>query len=36
MKIDFKNDATRAQEEAEGSDGRLNVSGRTDSRGYYN
>tara|TARA_R110002020_G_scaffold175493_1_gene367384 strand:+ start:4376 stop:4933 length:558 start_codon:yes stop_codon:yes gene_type:complete len=36
MKIDYKNDVTRASEEAEGSDGRVNVSARSDSRGYYN
>jgi len=36
MKIDFKNDNTRAMEEMEGSDGRANVSSRADSRGYYN
>ena len=36
MKIDFKNDVTRAQEETEGSDGRLNVSSRADNRAYYN
>lgn len=35
-KIEFKNDRTRALEETEGSDGRLNVSSRSDSRGYYN
>lgn len=35
-RIDYKNDVTRALEEAEGSDGRLNVSSRSDSRGYYN
>lgn len=35
-KIQFKNDNTRALEEAEGSDGRLNTSTRSDSRGYYN
>lgn len=35
MKIDFKNDNTRAQEETEGSDGRLNVSSRADNRAYY-
>jgi len=35
-RIDFKNDQTRALEEAEGSDGRLNVSSRSDSRSYYN
>ncbi len=36
MKIDIKNDRTRAMEEVEGSDGRLNVSSRADSRAYYN
>lgn len=36
MKIDYKNDVTRAGEEAEGSDGRLNVSSRADNRAYYN
>ena len=36
MKIDFKNDKTRALEETEGSDGRLNVSSRADNRAYYN
>lgn len=35
-RIEFKNDVTRALEEAEGSDGRLNVSSRADSRSYYN
>lgn len=35
-RIEFKNDSTRAIEETEGSDGRLNVSSRTDSRRYYN
>ena len=35
-RIEYKNDNTRALEEAEGSDGRLNVSSRTDGRGYYN
>jgi len=35
-KIEYKNDITRAFEEAEGSDGRLNVSSRSDSRAYYN
>lgn len=35
-KISFQNDSTRALEEAEGSDGRLNVSSRSDARSYYN
>jgi len=35
-RIDYKNDVTRAVEEAEGSDGRLNVSSRSDGRPYYN
>ena len=35
-RIDYKNDTTRAVEEAEGSDGRLNVSSRADGRPYYN
>ena len=35
-RIEYKNDNTRALEESEGSDGRLNVSSRADSRGYYN
>ena len=35
-RIEFKNDKTRATEETEGSDGRLNVSARSDERGYYN
>ena len=35
-RIDYKNDVTRALEEAEGSDGRLNVSSRADNRAYYN
>jgi hypothetical protein len=35
-RIEFKNDKTRAFEETEGSDGRLNVSSRIDSRRYYN
>ena len=34
--ISFANDITNAQEVAQGSDGRLNVSSRSDSRGYYN
>lgn len=36
MRVEFKNDNTRATEEMEGSDGRANVSSRADSRGYYN
>lgn len=35
-RIEFKNDRTRSLEEAEGSDGRMNVSSRADNRGYYN
>lgn len=35
-KIEYRNDVTRATEEAEGSDGRLNVSSRADDREYYN
>lgn len=35
-RIEYKNDITRALEEAEGSDGRLNVSSRADTRAYYN
>jgi len=35
-RIEYKNDRTRAFEEAEGSDGRLNVSARSDGRRYYN
>ena len=35
-RIEYKNDGTRALEEAEGSAGRLNVSSRSDSRAYYN
>ena len=35
-RIEYKNDGTRALEEAEGSAGRLNVSSRSDSRSYYN
>jgi len=34
--IEFKNDRTRAKEELEGSDGRANVSSRSDDRSYYN
>ena len=36
MRVEFKNDRTRALEEMEGSDGRANTSSRSDSRGYYN
>lgn len=36
MRTEYKNDRTRALEEAEGSDGRLNVSSRSDNRAYYN
>jgi len=36
IKIEFKNDKTRALEEMEGSDGRANVSSRSDRRSYYN
>lgn len=35
-KIEYKNDITRALQEVEGSDGRLNVSSRVDERAYYN
>jgi len=35
-RVEYKNDQTRAIEEAEGTDGRLNVSSRADSRAYYN
>lgn len=34
--IDFFNDRTGAREVARGTDGRVNVSSRGDSRGYYN
>jgi len=34
--IDYNNDITGAHETAKGSDGRLNVSARSDSRDYYN
>ena len=34
--IEFRNDQTNAKEDTEGSDGRLNVSSRTDGRRYYN
>lgn len=36
VKLRFSNDVTNAEEEARGSDGRLNVSSRSDSRAYYN
>ncbi len=36
FRIEFKNDKTRATEEVEGSDGRMNVSARSDERAYYN
>jgi hypothetical protein len=36
LKVRFANDVTNAEEEARGSDGRLNVSSRQDSRAYYN
>lgn len=35
-RIEYRNDQTRATEETEGSDGRLNVSARSDERAYYN
>jgi len=35
-RIEIKNDKTRALEEVEGSDGRMNVSSRSDNRAYYN
>lgn len=35
-KVDFSNDVTNSEEQAKGSDGRLNVSSRSDGRGYYN
>jgi len=35
-RIEYKNDQTRSLEEAEGSDGRMNVSARSDERAYYN
>lgn len=34
--LDFFNNRTKAHEIAEGSDGRVNVSARADSRAYYN
>lgn len=36
FKISFANDVTNAEENVRGSGGRLNVSSRQDSRGYYN
>ena len=36
FKIEFSNRKTNAKEEAQGSDGRLDVSSRVDSRAYYN
>ena len=36
MYIDYKNDTTGAHEEMQGSDGRGNVSSRSDGREYYN
>jgi hypothetical protein len=36
MKIDYLNDTTGSKQEAHGSDGRLNVSSRSDERIYYN
>ena len=35
MRLVVKNDKTRALEEVEGSDGRMNVSSRSDGRSYY-
>ena len=35
-RIEVRNDVTRALEEVEGSDGRMNVSARADNRAYYN
>ena len=34
--VDYKSDISRSLEQAEGSDGRLNVSSRSDGRRYYN
>lgn len=34
--IDYLSDITGSQQQAHGSDGRVNVSARTDSRAYYN
>ncbi len=36
QEIMYRSDSTGADERAQGSDGRLNVSSRSDSRGYYN
>lgn len=36
QEIQYSNDQTNALEKARGSDGRLNVSSRSDSRAYYN
>lgn len=36
QKIQFTSDVTGSEEQTRGSDGRLNVSSRTDSRSYYN
>lgn len=36
INIEFRNDVTNAKEDTQGSDGRLNVSSRTDGRRYYN
>jgi len=36
VKIDYLSDVSEAQEQAHGSDSRLNVSSRADSRAYYN
>lgn len=36
LEISFANDVTNAIERARGSDGRINVSARSDSRAYYN
>ena len=35
LEIEFANDVTNAQEKTRGSDGRLNVSSRSDNRSYY-
>lgn len=36
MEIDFRSDSSGGDERAQGSDNRLNVSSRSDGRGYYN
>ena len=36
QEISYQNDATGSDERARGSDNRLNVSSRSDSRSYYN